>query len=470
MADLVKAVMGVGELDEGIYVPYTHAGILTSVVPKSWAYDVTRENRHLPRASGFPNSQVLRDSFLWPYLMSGHDVELPPLLAPDGDSTTRYYCAAVLNPTHGTMVGEKWEQSALLHTGFVHHGLICDCLLSDTTLLDQTFFSSITAKHETAILALFSVMRRLLWVTLNPPIKIRVLPYDGRNDIYGVCDGVLEYHSLCDYGKKQRLALTIDKQNDGSYTVRNPVSVTDRTQKKACVVCGFTNTSGPDEQRLILGLSCRHYICEHCNPYFWGINRSGFVCGEPTDADMPRCPKCAVFLLPTLTTPFDGLEILRAPVPIYHYGVKPVYTRPCLDSTLPTFNRHIRWFLEAVVQTNERIAEVEVFRFNAYAAVHSVLPADRANHYCLRALYNARQKADASLTAWRRVSAFLETKTSFVQWCYSWDLPFPKELLNQDSLYYKTVLERGHYNDLCRHADSFHTELRQLCPPVVYHL
>ncbi len=35
MADLVKAVMGVGELDEGIYVPYTDAGILTSVVPKS---------------------------------------------------------------------------------------------------------------------------------------------------------------------------------------------------------------------------------------------------------------------------------------------------------------------------------------------------------------------------------------------------------------------------------------------------
>jgi hypothetical protein len=224
------------------------------------------------------------------------------------------------------------------------------------------------------------------------------------------------------------------------------------------VVCGFTNTSNPDGLRLILGLSCRHHICEHCNPYFWGMNRSGLVCGEPTPTDMPRCPKCEVFLLPTLTTPFDGLQMLRAPVPIYHYGVKPVYTRPSLDSTLPTFNRHIRWLLEAVVQTNDRIAEVEVFRFNAYAAVHSVPLADRVNHYCLRALYITRQKADESLTAWRRVSAFLETKTPFVQWCYSWDLPFPKELLNQDALYYKTVLEKGHYDDLRRHADFFHTE------------
>ncbi len=349
MADLVKAIMGIGESDEGIYVPYPHAGILTSVVPKSWAYDITRENRHLPRGSGFPNLTVLRDSFLWPYLMSGHDVELPPLCAPDGDSTLRYYCAAVVDPTHGTMVGEKWQHSALMHAGFIHHGLVCDCLLTDPTLLDQTFFSSITAKHETVILTLFSVVRRILWITLNPPIKLRVLPYNGTEGIDGCDEGVLEYHSLSDYGQKQRLRLTIRKHDDGSYTVTNPVSVTDRTQKKVCVVCGFTNTSNPGELRLILGLSCRHHICEHCNPYFWGMNRSGFVCGEPTDTDMPTCPKCAVILLPTLTTPFDGLEMLRAPLPIYHYGVKPVYTRPSLDSTLPTFNRHIRWLLEAVV-------------------------------------------------------------------------------------------------------------------------
>ncbi len=61
---------------EKVPPPYGETGILNPEILNSWTYDITRENQLLSVNSEFPSAEVLRQSMLLPFLMSGHHVEV----------------------------------------------------------------------------------------------------------------------------------------------------------------------------------------------------------------------------------------------------------------------------------------------------------------------------------------------------------------------------------------------------------
>ncbi len=445
---------------EEVPPPYDETGILSPEIPNSWAYDITRENQLLPVNSEFPSAEVLRQSMLLPFLMSGHHFEVGAMRAPNsGDGQERFYCPKVMDGTHGTYVVQWWPLPIYLYLGQVNQRLLCKCFFTCPRTQDPTFFSAFTPKYESPELALASIARRILWITLNPPIE-NVHDDSSISDSGVLYKGCLIYHSPENYGPKQKVHLTLDKGTDGGYTVRNPVKFTSRGQRKHCAVCQYKNTTHDDGPRLIFGLSCRHHICEKCNLYFWAMNRTGSIAAAPIHP--PRCPTCRIILEATLSTPIKGLSMLRAPLPLYHYGMKPVYTLPCLQATRYLFTHHIQWYLEAVVLVRNRMEVVTTYRRAAYTRVHARTLYSNLPPLVRNSMFRAVAQADDCLDAWQRVQAFLHSKLTFVDWCYSWEVPFPKEFLDRDVQYYVNVMEREHYLRLYHSANPLHVALLQV--------
>jgi hypothetical protein len=153
--------------------------------------------------------------------------------------------------------------------------------------------------------------------------------------------------------------------------------------------------------------------------------------------------------------------MLRAPLPLYHYGMKPVYTLPCLEATRYIFTHHIRWYLEAVVLVRNRMQVVKDYRRAAYTRVHlrAILP--NLPPQVRNSMFRAVAQADHCLDAWEKVQAFLHSKLTFVDWCYKWEIPFPKQLLDRNVQYYVNVMEHEHYLRLYSSAVPLHLELIQ---------
>jgi hypothetical protein len=444
---------------EEIPPPYDETGILNFQISHSWAYDITRENQLLPVNSEFPSEKVLLQSMLLPFLMSGHHVEMTAMCAPNGHHQERFYCPKVMDATHGTCVVQMWPVPIYLYCGQVNQRLLCKCSFSCPTEQDSSFFSAFIPKYETPQLALASVAKRILWITLNPPIE-NLHDETSIDNLHLLYKGCLIYHSTGNYGPKQKVQLTLVKGTDGGYTVQNPIEFTSRDQRKHCAVCQYAYTTHDDNPRLIFGLSCRHHICEKCNLYFWGMNRTGRIAAAPSHP--PRCPTCRVILEATLSTPIKGLSILRAPFPLYHYGMKPVYTVPCLDATQYLFTHHIQWYLEAVVLLRENMRIVTTYRRAAYTRVHVRATLPNLPTQVRNAMFRSVALADDCLDEWQIVQTFLDSKLPFVDWCYSWGLPFPRQLLDKNIQYYVNVMERDHYLHLYHSANSSHLALLQV--------
>jgi hypothetical protein len=431
---------------------YIHAGISTNEARDGLALEVLRERSHLPVGSDFANVSTLRKAILWPYHASGFDVDSIGLRAPSTFDYKRYFCPNVNDTSHGVMKVFILTDT-FQHTGFVKQRLLCNCKcqgLPSSTMLVNPFFNALETKYETLRLLGTAVAYALLLCSYNMPLDIVTRPgfSEGTDAIHEV---LIRYHAQENYGPHQYLQLTAYGNADGSYSVRNPIPSASRLQQKSCVMCRSTGT----QRKLMFGLSCRHSVCDGCLPQFFGyLNETKISCGPVNEPF--TCPCCEETLLPTLQTPFHDLPILRAPLPIYRQGLKTIYTEPTKDSMYTTFYNEISWHLHATNSTQIMLDELKPIRFRVHA---QALERDLRNplSHDQRTLLMCRLRlVDHCHEAWTDIETFLHEKRAFLGWCYSWDVPFPKQLLNGDATYFKQVLERDAYLEMKRYALTKH--------------
>ncbi len=282
------------------------------------------------------------------------------------------------------------------------------------------------------------------------PLDIVTRPglIEGAGTIHEVS---IRYHAQENYGPHQCLELTACGNADGSYSVRNPIPSTSRLQQKSCVICHSTGA----QRKLMFGLSCRHSVCDGCLPQFFGCQKETKIsCGPVIDPF--TCPSCQETLLPTLQTPFHDLPLIRAPIPIYRQGLKTIYSEPTKDSTYSTFYNYISWHLHATNLTQVMLEELKPIRFRVHAQAIQRDLSNPLSHDQRTLLMCRLRLVDHCHEAWTDIETFLHEKRAFLGWCYSWDVPFPKQLLNGDGTYFKQVLERDAYLEMKRYALTKH--------------
>jgi hypothetical protein len=108
------------------------------------------------------------------------------------------------------------------------------------------------------------------------------------------------------------------------------------------------------------------------------------------------------------------------------------------------------------------LAELEPVRFRVYAKIHTHALTDTLTATERSTLMRHKRLVDSCHDAWKAVQSFLREKRFFLRWCYEWEVPFPKELLDGNGDYYKQVMERDVYMDKRRDAMMKHHMLYQI--------
>jgi hypothetical protein len=149
------------------------------------------------------------------------------------------------------------------------------------------------------------------------------------------------------------------------------------------------------------------------------------------------------------------------PTPVYYWGRKPVYTHATLNALKPFIDTNLLWYFDAVREAKAHIRLMHEYRFAAYAQREYANPT-AAGLRPTNTTLTRYQLIERAHKAWHRVDSFLTTKKTFHKWFYKWDYPFPEQLLNQDRLFYKNVMERTHYQFLRTEADRLFYQLQKM--------
>lgn len=451
-----------GDYEPGVLVPYEEASINSDFARDGLPLEALRERVHLPSGTDFPSIAALDFALGFVYHASGYDLNHSRFRIENSVGYRRYICPRKQDHSHGVMRAFVFPEALPRH-GFIRDRLRCSCFckgLPPPSMRVHPFYDALVTKYESLRLLGNAVAYALLLATYNLPLEIRTYPgrVGGPGSLHRV---VLYYHSQVHYGTLQELRLVVSEGVDGSFIAQSPIPPSSRLQLKQCIVC---RSSGSD-RKLMLGLSCRHSLCDGCVPRFFG-----------RDADDPQlhvgplvgpfhCPKCRQPLQRTLTTSFPLLPLLRAPFPIFRQGAYTIYTEPTKQSLHSTFIRHVIWHIHATEYTQQMLADLAPIRFRVHARVAEhdhALPITRyidslSNQERTR-LMEYKRMVDLCHGAWKTVEIFLRQKEVILNWCYVWGEAMPAHMLNADSAYYKRMLEREGYDELKNRATTKHIQ------------
>ena len=433
--------------DEHVNVPYRRAGIFTDKVRHSWAYDVTRDNQHLPQSSVFPDYNTLNDSISWPYLMSGYtvtreDMSLTSVQMVPG-LCRRFCCPKVESAEHGVFTAMCWSP-CVEGQGRVQSRLRCECwriLSKSVPTIPSSFDHVLAMKYETLDLAIYAFGKYILTSTLNQPHSFEAEP--GPDEEPGsIHKGTIYYHPLKSYGKLQQLKVLVELHVDGGYRLVNPMADSLRDQTKRCVMCDHSAVSEQNQPtRLIYGLSCRHHVCDECLLELVHQQHPRWPYGMTGRTN--KCPQCKQNFSDVLITPFPELSF-RVPVVIFFMEKKPIYTEALLNSVFRVFADKISWILVEDYFVRRKLSEL--YELRRYITVQ--LERRRTRGQARFKLNKILQSANNCHDHWSNLESFLLEKRPFVKWCYDWTLPLPEQLLNNDADFYDSVLERHLYQVL----------------------
>lgn len=425
---------------------FGHCSVHSPQYKNDFSYDTLRFNQLPPVNSTIRQHCLFSRHIDQAYKHSGHiDIDCDLCMAPRDQGLTRFYCPSCLDETHGVLQ-LRGVHGMLANPMLVESSLLCNCHLVDAQSQDNRFYSLFTVKYETRASAHYAIVRKFLFLYTVYHVKITTEYLPHRiDDLHG--DTVFSYiyfNPITNNGNQQKIRFKLSKQSDGYLLAMDPLPDA-RTQNKHCANCNFRNdlsSNQGDLPRLMVGLSCRHHLCEVCVLRCWGRNRPHAEYGPSRDISVEPicCPTCDVHLRPVLFMPFPECTEFPAPVPIYFYGMKAIYSPVTLDAVQTFIQNHIVWVINGMEVAENRLEEIMERRRVLYLYRNNSQPEDLSPEFG-----DEWHRVERAYNAWDAVRIHLNRKKVFLRWWYFWDQPFPKELLDQNRHYYTTVLEREFY-------------------------
>lgn len=355
--------------------------------------------------------------------------------------TKVFTCPLCENPYGSSPWVVEHIYSSISKPAFVSQSMSCNCLRPGI-VYERSWKETIGLKYESAYLAgcavAFFIGRRTNY-----------FPKDIDIDDSGV---ELTYHKDREDAPEQILRLELSDRDGGFYIEVDPLNWKSRIQCRGCAACGFRNMN-MHGSRMMFGLDCnRHAACEKCvfvlltsrNPMIPGFRRGW-------------CSLCSVNMSDCkLHVEIGNVKCLRAPVAYGYLGEKAVLCPILYYQLEPIYREDIEWAVAGRKESSDSLLSCQNRLAGEKAKLTDAGSNFGASHRSVDSINKGIRLLEAACLRWEAVLSWLGSREDQFRFAIGTDIPFPRNLLDQDRIGINRNLEKSVFDMLRNKAICSH--------------